>query len=300
MPGSRSSGSGMTSASASPGLSCHVSPNVDTLNVSKLNGDTGLGGLGGSVGISRPLFELVVLGNLSSAGQLWTALASKSDLLMGDRSPMLTPDPMMQPAAYEFGEDGVINVGVHGVGVHSVGVVGTSRSELMGALGGDNIISGMGLGGGAGNGITLGGIHIGGVLGHAYAGTFEHHAYPGLYHLDYLSSQFHLDASLPFLGVNGVDREESPGAAATGSGAGAGKEGEGNGEADVDEHRSSKHCHMSTDSLSKPPSLVVSYLSYAESMMLVSTAPTSVISGHSKPGFETTWPCAFAVNVHTE
>ncbi|KAI6140234.1 hypothetical protein BKA82DRAFT_962707 [Pisolithus tinctorius] len=204
------------------------------------------------------------------------------------------------------------NVGVHGVGVHSVGAAGTSRSELMGALGGDNVVSGYGsisnlnmpmnmssmsLGGGAGNGITLGGIHIGGVLGHAYAGTFGHHAYPGSYHPDYLSSQFHLDATLPFLGVDRMDGEESPGATATGGGAGGGKEGEGNGEADADEHRSSKCCCMSTDSAGEPPSSAVSCSSYAESMTSASTAPTSAISGHSKPGFETTWPCAFAVDV---
>lgn len=262
-PGSRSSGSGTTSASASPGPSCRASPNVDTLDVSELNGDPGLGGLGGGA---------------------------------GDRSPTLAPDSTTQPAAYEFGEDGVVNVGVHGVGVHGVGAAGTSRSELMGALGGDNVVSGygsvsnlnmpmnmssMGLGGGAGNGITLGGIHIGGVLGHAYAGIFGHHAYPGPYHPDYLSSQFHLDAALPFSGVDGMDGEESPGAAATGGGAGGGKEGEGNGETDADEHRSSKRRRMSTDSASEPPSSAVSYSSYAESMMSTSTAPTSAISGHS-------------------
>ncbi|KIO03738.1 hypothetical protein M404DRAFT_616812 [Pisolithus tinctorius Marx 270] len=262
-PGSRSSGSGTTSASASPGPSCRASPNVDTLDVSELNGDPGLGGLGGGA---------------------------------GDRSPTLAPDSTTQPAAYEFGEDGVVNVGVHGVGVHGVGAAGTSRSELMGALGSDNVVSGygsvsnlnmpmnmssMGLGGGAGNGITLGGIHIGGVLGHAYAGIFGHHAYPGPYHPDYLSSQFHLDAALPFSGVDGMDGEESPGAAATGGGAGGGKEGEGNGEADADEHRSSKRRRMSTDSASEPPSSAVSYSSYAESMMSTSTAPTSAISGHS-------------------
>ncbi|KAI6042308.1 hypothetical protein EDC04DRAFT_2866798 [Pisolithus marmoratus] len=188
----------------------------------------------------------------------------------GDRSPTLAPDSTTQPAAYEFGEDGVVNVGVHGV--HGVGSAETSGSELMGALGGDNVASGYGsvsnlnmsgLGGmpmnmnsmglgmdgeGAANGITLGGIHVGGALGHAY-GIFGHHAYPGPYHPDYLSSQFHLDAALP------------------------GNEGEGN-EADADEHRISKRRRMSTDSASEPPSSAVSYSSYAESMMSASTAPT--------------------------
>ncbi|KAI6040092.1 hypothetical protein EDC04DRAFT_3000014 [Pisolithus marmoratus] len=200
----------------------------------------------------------------------------------------------MQPATYEFGED---RVGVHDV--HGVGTAEMSGSELMGALGGDNIASGYdsvlslnmsGLGGmpmnmnsmglgmdreGAANRVTLGGIHVGGTLGHAY-GIFGHHAYPGPYHLDYLSSQFHLDVAFPFAGVDGMEREESP----TSGCASRGNEGEGN-EADVDEHRTSKHHQMSTDSASEPPSSAVSYSSYAESMMLVSTAPTSVISGHS-------------------
>ncbi|KAI6006178.1 hypothetical protein F5J12DRAFT_721183 [Pisolithus orientalis] len=176
-----SSGSGTTSASASPGPSCRASPNVDTLDVSE--------------------------------------------------SPTLAPDSTTQPAAYEFGEDGVVNVGVHGVGVHGVGAAGTS------------------------------------VLGHAYAGIFGHHAYPGPYHPDYLSSQFHLDAALPFSGVDGMDGEESPGAAATGG----------------DEHRSSKRRRMSTDSASEPPSSAVSYSSYAESMMSTSTAPTSAISASHHP-----------------
>ncbi|KAI6025484.1 hypothetical protein EDC04DRAFT_2573818 [Pisolithus marmoratus] len=151
----------------------------------------------------------------------------------GDRSPTLAPDSTTQPAAYEFGEDGVVN---------------TSGSELMGALGGDN---------GGANGVTLGGIHVGGALGHAY-GIFGHHAYPGPYHPDYLSSQFHLDAALPFAGVDGMEREEN-----------------------ADEHRISKRRRMSTDSASEPPSSAVSYSSYAESMMSASTAPTSAISGHS-------------------
>ncbi|KAI6041194.1 hypothetical protein EDC04DRAFT_1331027 [Pisolithus marmoratus] len=162
-PRSGSSGSGTTSASASPDASVGTSPNVNTLDVSELNGSSGLGGLSGGT---------------------------------GDRSPTLAPDSTMQPAAYEFGGDGVVNVGVHGV--LGVGTAGTSGSELMGALGGDNVASGygsvsslnmsglgsmpmnmnsMGLGidgEGAANGVTLGGIHVGGALGHAY-GIFGHH-----------------------------------------------------------------------------------------------------------------------------
>ncbi|KAI6141967.1 hypothetical protein EDD17DRAFT_257879 [Pisolithus thermaeus] len=268
-PGSGSSGEGMTSASASPGASRRASPSVDTLDVSELTGGSGLGGLGGGA---------------------------------GDRSPTLAPDSTTQPAAYEFGEDAVVNVGVHDV--HGVGGGGTSGSELMGALGGDNAISrygsvsnlnmsglggmpmsmssmGLGIdGGGAANGITLGGMHIGGALGHAYAGLFGHHAYPGPYHPDYLSSQFHLDAALPFAGVDEMDKEESPGATSTGDGAG-GNDGDGNGRADADEHRISKRRRMSTDSASEPPSSAVSHSSYTESLTSTSTAPTSAISGHS-------------------
>ncbi|KAI6009177.1 hypothetical protein EDC04DRAFT_2906672 [Pisolithus marmoratus] len=47
--------------------------------------------------------------------------------------------------------------------------------------------------------------------------------------------------------------------------------------------QTSKGRRMSTDSASEPPSLAVSYSSYAESMMSASTAPTSAISGHSPP-----------------
>ncbi|KAI6013858.1 hypothetical protein EDC04DRAFT_2609176 [Pisolithus marmoratus] len=144
---------------------------LDTLHVSELNGSSGLGGLGA-----------------------------------GDGSPTLALDSTMQPAAYEFGEDGVINVGVHGV--HSVSTAAMSVSELMGALGGDNVTSGYGsvsslnmdgLGGmpinmtsmglgmdreGVANGVTLGGIHVRSALGHAY-GTFGHHVYLGPCHPHY-------------------------------------------------------------------------------------------------------------------
>lgn len=264
-PGSGSSGSGATSASASPDASRRASPSVDTLDVSELSGGSGLGALGGGA---------------------------------GDRSPTLAPDSTTQPAAYEFGEDGIVNVGVHDV--HGVAGGGTSGSELMGALGGDNAVSrygsvsnlnmsglggmpmsmssmGLGMHGeGLASGITLGGMNIGNVLGNGYAGMFGHHHYPGPYHPDYLSSQFHSDAALPFAGVDGMDREESPGAAATDGGAGAG-----NREADADEHRISKRRRMSTDSASEPPSSAVSHSSYAESMTSTSTAPTSAISGHS-------------------
>ncbi|KAI6098888.1 hypothetical protein EDD16DRAFT_1498104 [Pisolithus croceorrhizus] len=188
-----------------------ASPSVDTLDVSELTGGSGLGGLGGGA---------------------------------GDRSPTLAPDSTTQPAAYEFGEDAVVNVG------------------------------------GAANGITLGGMHIGGALGHAYAGLFGHHAYPGPYHPDYLSSQFHLDAALPFAGVDEMDKEESPGATSTGDGAG-GNDGDGNGRADADEHRISKRRRMSTDSASEPPSSAVSHSSYTESLTSTSTAPTSAISAPS-------------------
>ncbi|KAI5980510.1 hypothetical protein EDD15DRAFT_2393244 [Pisolithus albus] len=150
----------------------------------------------------------------------------------GDRSPTLAPDSTTQPAAYEFGEDGIVNVGIHDV--HGVG------------------------GGGTTSGITLGGMNI---LGNGYAGMFGHH-YPGPYHPDFLSSQFHSDTALPLAGVDGMDREESPGAAATDGGA----DGAGNREADADEHRISKRRRMSTDSASEPPSSAVSHSSYAESM----------------------------------
>ncbi|KAI6102779.1 hypothetical protein F5141DRAFT_1008162 [Pisolithus sp. B1] len=174
-PGSGSSGSGTTSASASPGASRRASPSVDNLDVSE--------------------------------------------------SPTLAPDSTTQPAAYEFGEDGVVNVDE----------------------------------GGAANGITLGGMHIGGALGHAYAGIFGHHAYPGPYHPDYLSSQFHLDAALPFAGE--MTKET--------------------GRQTADEHRISKRRRMSTDSASEPPSSAVSHSSYAESLTSTSTAPTSAISAAS-------------------
>ncbi|KAI6019214.1 hypothetical protein BKA83DRAFT_111299 [Pisolithus microcarpus] len=170
-----------------------ASPSVDTLDVSELSGGSGLGALGGGA---------------------------------GDRSPTLAPDSTTQPAAYEFGEDGIVNVA---------------------------------------SGITLGGMNIGNVLGNGYAGMFGHHHYPGPYHPDYLSSQFHSDAALPFAGVDGMDREESPG----------------NREADADEHRISKRRRMSTDSASEPPSSAVSHSSYAESMTSTSTAPTSAISAAS-------------------
>ncbi|KAI5999944.1 hypothetical protein EDD15DRAFT_2160144 [Pisolithus albus] len=193
-----------------------ASPSVDTLDVSELNGGPGLGALGGGA---------------------------------GDRSPTLAPDSTTQPAAYEFGEDGIVNVGIHDV--HGVGGGGTSGSD----------------------GITLGGMNI---LGNGYAGMFGHH-YPGPYHPDFLSSQFHSDTALPLAGVDGMDREESPGAAATDGGA----DGAGNREADADGHRISKRRRMSTDSASEPPSSAVSHSSYAESMTSASTAPTSAISATS-------------------
>ncbi|KAI5989845.1 hypothetical protein EDC04DRAFT_2614272 [Pisolithus marmoratus] len=110
---------------------------------------------------------------------------------------------------------------------------------------------------GAANRITLGSIHTGGTLEYAY-GIFRHHAYPGLYHPDYLSSQFHMDAALPFLGVDRLEREESP----ISGDASRGKDGEEN-EADMDESQISKCCQRSTNSASKAPLSVVSYL-YAE------------------------------------
>ncbi|KAI6030338.1 hypothetical protein EDC04DRAFT_2922911 [Pisolithus marmoratus] len=65
-----------------------------------------------------------------------TTSASASPDASGSTSPNIDT---LDSATYEFGED---RVGVHGV--HSVGTAETSGSELMGALGGDNITSGYG------------------------------------------------------------------------------------------------------------------------------------------------------------
>ncbi|KAI6098696.1 hypothetical protein F5141DRAFT_1066763 [Pisolithus sp. B1] len=138
-----------------------------------------------------------------------------------------------QPTAYEFGEDGVVNVGVHDV--HSVS-------------GGTNMDQYEQDGGGEENGVTL--------------------------------------------GVDEMDKGESLGAIATGSDAGGGNDGEGKGEADADEHRISKCHQMSADSASELLEHDVDVYSPNFHNIWSLSAPDT-----AKPGFTTTWPWAFAVDV---